>query len=161
MSTVSIIVAVDEGGVIGNNGSLPNWHAPGDLKRFKELTVGKSVIMGRKTYESLGKPLPNRWNIVLSRSLLEGTGIHIVRSWEEAMSTASIFSQDSEVMVIGGSEVYTQALPVASRVYLTRVYGRHSGDAFFPPLDPQKWVVVKEEVLPTHSYLIYERRVNK
>lgn len=157
-TNVSLIVAADEGGVIGNNGSLPNWKAPGDLKRFKELTLGKSVIMGRKTYESIGKPLPNRWNIVLSKSLLEGTGIHIVRSWPEALNIASLFSQGSEVMVIGGADIYAQALPVASRVYLTRVFGRHVGDAFFPSLDPKTWVVKSEEVLPTHSYLIYDRK---
>lgn len=158
---VSLIVAVDDGGVIGHNGSLPDWHAPGDLKRFKELTIGKSVIMGRRTYESIGKPLPNRCNIVLSRTLLEGAGIHIVRSWDEALKLAALVAQGSEIMVIGGADIYAQALPIASRVYLTRVHGGHPGDAFFPPLDPKKWVVVEQVVLPTHSYLIYERRVNK
>lgn len=154
---VSLIVAADDDGVIGHHGSLPSWDAPGDLKRFKELTLGKSVIMGRKTYESIGKPLPNRWNIVLSRSLLEGTGIHIARSWEEALGLATLFSQGAEIMVIGGADIYSQALPFASRVYLARVYGRHPGDAFFPSLDTKKWKVVESKVLPTHSYLIYDR----
>lgn len=154
---VSLIVAADEHGVIGHNGALPDWEAPGDLKRFKELTMGKSVIMGRKTYESIGKPLPNRWNIVLSRSLLEGTGIHIARSWKEALDLAALFSQEAEVMVIGGADIYSQALPIASRVYLTRVYGRHHGDAFFPRLDTKSWKLVENKVHSTHEYLIYDR----
>ena len=132
---ISLIAAVARNGVIGRNGDLP-WRLPADLKRFKELTTGHAIIMGRKTFESIGRPLPNRQNIVLSSSpSFVAEGCAVVSSIEEAIMVAG----EGEVFVIGGHSVYREFLPSSDRLYLTRVDAEVSGDVTFPKFYPSEW----------------------
>lgn len=135
---LSLIVAVADNNVIGKDNKMP-WHISEDFKHFKEITAGKPCIMGRKTYESildqLGKPLPNRTSIVVSRSGYEHEGAVSTSSLEEAVELAKAYiseANDNEIMVIGGAQIYKLALPIANRIYLTRVHQEPEGDAFFP-----------------------------
>ncbi|MDX8401438.1 MAG: dihydrofolate reductase [Mariprofundaceae bacterium] len=155
---VSLIWAMDEGGVIGAQGRLP-WHLPADMCWFRKHTLGKPVLMGRKTFESIGQPLPERRNLVLSQRLDALPGCEIVRSLEEART----LTRDAELMVIGGAQIYALALPQADRLYLTRVHGRFEGDAFFPAIDWTRWREVHREDHPADArnafactFLIYE-----
>jgi dihydrofolate reductase len=136
-----LVVAVADNGVIGNAGALP-WHLPADLKRFKAMTVGKPVIMGRKTFESIGKPLPGRHNIVLTRQTgWTADGVTVVPNLAEAIAAAGLDprARAAAIMVIGGAEIYAQALPSATRIELTRVHAAPAGDAFFR-LPDDGWV---------------------
>jgi dihydrofolate reductase len=133
---ISLIVAASTNNVIGNDGELP-WRLSDDLKRFKAVTMGKPIVMGRKTFESIGRPLPGRQNIVITRQ--EGfvaDGCDVVQSTAEAVAVAGAAD---EMMVIGGSQIYAAFLPIADRVYLTRVHAEVEGDAFFPSLDEAVW----------------------
>ncbi len=142
---ISFIVAAATNNVIGRDGGLP-WHLSRDLKRFKRLTSGKPVIMGRLTYESIGKPLPDRRNIVISsREGLEIDGCEVVASPDAAIE---LTADDEEVMVIGGGGVYVQMLPMADRIYLTRVHASFDGDTYIPELSEDEWQVVDEENFP-------------
>ena len=133
---LSIIVAMAANGVIGRGNQLP-WHLPADLKHFKQLTTGKPILMGRKTWESIGRPLPERTNIVITRDTdYTAAGCVVVHSLEAALRAAE---HNDEVMVIGGSELYRQVLPEVSTIYLTRVHADIDGDAFFPKLDESEW----------------------
>ena len=133
---VSIFVAVAENGVIGRDGRLP-WHLPDDLKRFKWLTMGKPMLMGRKTFESIGKPLPGRTSLVLTRSRAwSSAGAVVIHSLDEALERAG---DAAELAVIGGADVYRLALPRARRLYITRVHAAVAGDAVFAPLDEREW----------------------
>lgn len=133
---ISLIVAVSTNDVIGADGDLP-WRLSDDLKRFKAVTMGKPVVMGRKTYESIGRPLPGRQNIVVTRQdSFMADGCDVVRSTAEAIAAAR---GADEIMVIGGSQIYAAFLPLAERIYLTRVHTEVEGDVFFPPLDNQEW----------------------
>ena len=149
MSTISIIVAVAENNIIGANNQLI-WHLSDDLKRFKALTTGHSIIMGRKTFESIGRPLPNRHNIVVSRNKsLQIEGCTVVSSLQDAIA---LCVEDSEVFVIGGGELYRQALPLASKLYLTKVHKSFEGDTFFPEIDMNEWrEVYSEKAKPTDT----------
>ena len=139
---ISIIVATSANGVIGRGGELP-WHLSDDLKRFKQLTLGKSIVMGRKTFESIGRALPGRQNIVLTRqSELVADDCDIVSSVDAAIATAG---DAGEVMVIGGSEIYELFLPLAERIYMTRVHMDIDGDARFPELDDEQWQETERE----------------
>jgi dihydrofolate reductase len=141
---LSLVVAVAENGVIGDGNRLP-WHLPADLKRFKALTVGKPILMGRKTHESIGRALPGRMNIVMTRqSGLTLPGCVVVSSLAEARSAAG---EADELAVIGGAEIYAQALSSAHIVHLTRVHAQVPGDARFPPLPPDQW---RERTIETH-----------
>ena len=136
---ISIIVAAATNNVIGRDGELP-WRLPEDLKRFKQLTIGKPVIMGRLTYESIGKPLPDRKNIVLSaRKGLNIDGCEVVDTPDAAIRLAG---DAEEVMVIGGGGVYSQMLPMTDRIYMTRIDATFDGDTFFPELNDDEWQVV-------------------
>lgn len=142
---ISIIVAAATNNVIGSDGELP-WRLPEDLKRFKQLTIGKPVIMGRLTYESIGKPLPDRRNIVLSaRKGLNIDGCEVVDTPDAAIRLAG---GAEEVMVIGGGGVYSQMLPMADRIYMTRINATVDGDTFFPELDDNEWQVVDRVDFP-------------
>ena len=133
---VSLVVAMSDNGIIGVNNQLP-WRLPNDLRRFKAITMGKPIIMGRKTFDSIGKPLPGRQNIVISRrSDLIIEGCLVVNSIDSALQSAS---KSDEVMIIGGADVYRQALPLAQRIYLTRVHADVQGDAGFPQLNMNEW----------------------
>ena len=135
MSKISLIFAVDEAGGMGFENALP-WHLPADLAHFKKHTLGKPIIMGRKTYESIGRPLPKRLNIVLSRSACEIKGVEVVAS----LDAAYLLVKDApEVMVSGGAEIFKAALDISECVYLTRVHGVFEADVFFPELDKAVW----------------------
>lgn len=131
---VAIVVAVADNGVIGRGNALP-WDLPDDLQHFKRTTMGRPIIMGRKTFESIGRPLPGRLNIVLTRDdAWQAAGVSVATSMEQAIDIAegqAMMDGADSVMVIGGAEVYRQALPFTSRVFLTRVHGKVHGDAFF------------------------------
>ena len=138
---LSIIVAMDLNGLIGKDNQLP-WYLPADLKHFKQITMGKPVIMGRKTFESIGKPLPGRVNIVLTRrTMAQNSGCIVVNSLDAAIKAAGPVS---EVMIIGGAALYGEALPRADRIYLTQVQAELEGDTWFPSLDESDWVVVQQ-----------------
>ncbi len=133
---ISLIVAVAENRVIGARGALP-WRLPDDLAHFKRTTLGKPVLMGRRTWESLGRPLPGRANVVLSRDPgFKAHGVLIARDLDEAIG---MNAAAPEQFVIGGASLYVEALPRAERIYLTRVHGRPSGDVFFPELESGEW----------------------
>ena len=139
---VVIVAAIGENGVIGRDGRLP-WRLPADLKRFKELTMGRPMVMGRKTWDSIGRPLPGRRSLVLSRDPdFAAPGATVVRSAEEALLLAE---PAEELMVIGGGAIYTLFLPLADRLELTRVHVDLEGDAHFPPFDPHRFIEVSRE----------------
>jgi dihydrofolate reductase len=136
---LSIIVAMSENRVIGRDGALP-WHLPADLKRFKQLTMGHAIVMGRKTYESIARPLPGRRSIVLSRNVdYRPVGVDVVANLQEALKQTD---DQQEVFVIGGSSLYRMALPVADRIYLTEVATKLEGDVLFPEFDRNEWQLV-------------------
>lgn len=139
---VAIYVAIAENGVIGREGGLP-WRLSTDLKRFKADTIGKPVIMGRKTYTSIGKPLPGRDNIVITRDAgFRAAGIYCAASINEALDIARRKAAErgvDEIMVIGGAEIFALTLPLADRIYLTRIHARPDGDVTFPEPDPGVW----------------------
>ncbi|KKQ51811.1 MAG: Dihydrofolate reductase [Candidatus Woesebacteria bacterium GW2011_GWB1_39_10b] len=138
---VSIVVAVSENNVIGANNKLP-WYLPADLKRFKELTLGHHTIMGRKTHESIGKVLPGRTNILVTRNpdyIKEG--VVVVNSLDNAYRLAEK-SGEKEAFVIGGAEIFKEALPKADRIYMTKVIVKIDGDVFFPSFDEKQWKVI-------------------
>lgn len=148
MVTLSIIVAMANNRAIGNNNELL-WHLPEDLKHFKRTTMGKPIIMGRKTFESIGRALPGRLNIVITRQQdWQADGVKVVNSIEEALRLAeaqSFIDGIDEVMVIGGAQIYQAALPEADRLYVTYVDATIEGDAFFPEIDPQQWQEISRE----------------
>ena len=141
---ISLIVAVAENGVIGDRNALL-WHISEDLRHFKAVTTGHPVVMGRKTWESLGRPLPNRTNVVITRQNIEIPGCTVVHSLEEAVA---LFPDDEEVFVIGGAQIYGEALPAADRFYLTRVHRAYEGDTRFPEWDAAEWRLVGSESFP-------------
>ena len=159
---ITLIAAVSENGVIGRGNALP-WHLPADLQRFKRLTTGHAVVMGRKTWESIRRPLPNRRNIVISSSAgFQPTGATVVPSFGAAVEAVRDLT---EVFAIGGSRVFEAALPLTDRLELTRVHAQVPGDAFFPKLDFSEWTLVAEERHPADeqhaypfSFLTYDRR---
>jgi dihydrofolate reductase len=158
---ISIIVAVARNGVIGAGNRLP-WRLSGDLKHFKAVTMGKPVIMGRKTHESIGKPLPGRTNIVLTRRRgYVAEGCTVVHNAEEALGAAG---GAEECMVIGGAAVYRMFLPLAGRLYLTRVEAEAEGEVRFPEYRPEAWKEISKEGFPAddkneypYTFIVYER----
>ncbi|MGH1487580.1 MAG: type 3 dihydrofolate reductase [Cellvibrionaceae bacterium] len=148
MTTLSIIVAMANNRAIGKDNQLL-WHLPEDLKYFKRITMGKPMVMGRKTFESIGRPLPGRLNIVVTRQQdWQHDGVKVVHSIDEAMALAeaqALIDGIDEVMLIGGAELYKAALPKADRLYLTRVDADIEGDAFFPEIDEAHWQEISRE----------------
>lgn len=158
---ISIIAALAENRVIGVNNTLP-WRLPNDLKHFRRLTTGHAIVMGRKNYESIGKPLPERTNIVVTRnSGYRADGCLVAHSLDEALALAG---NDPEIFVIGGAEIYREALARAGRLYLTQVHAHVDGDTFFPEIEPNDW---KETARERHeadekhayaySFVVFER----
>lgn len=141
---ISIIAAVAENGVIGGKNSLL-WHIREDLQHFKALTTGHPVVMGRKTFESLGRPLPARRNIVVSRQQLAIAGCETVHSLDEALA---LFGPDEEIFIIGGAQIYAEALPLADRLHLTRIEHSYEGDTRFPDWNPAEWRLAASESFP-------------
>jgi dihydrofolate reductase len=165
--TIALIVAASQNNVIGLNNQLP-WHLPGDLQYFKAMTLGKPVIMGRKTFESIGKPLPGRDNIVISRQAdYVAEGIKLVSSLKQAIElgeSINLINGAQEVMIIGGAQIYAESLRMADRVYLTRVHREVEGDAYFPELEADVWQEIAREDMTAKepnpfdfSYLVLER----
>ena len=141
MIDLVLVVARAKNGVIGRDGALP-WHLPADLKRFKRMTVGKPVIMGRKTFDSIGKPLPGRHNIVLTRDPgWQAAGVTVAPNLAEAIAAAGLDprARADEVMVIGGAQIYAEALPSATRIEVTEVDAEPDGDTRLPAFDPVRW----------------------
>ena len=140
-----MVVAASINNVIGRQGKLP-WHIPEDLRRFRQLTIGKPIVMGRRTYDSIGRPLPGRRNIVISRQQrLRIDGCEVVASPDEALLLAA---GAEEVMIIGGERVYEAFLSRAERIHMTRVHVSVEGDAFFPNLHPEEWQVLSSQEHP-------------
>lgn len=161
---IVLVVAAADNGVIGHQGAMP-WHLPADLRRFKRMTTGKPVVMGRKTFESIGRPLPGRHNIVLTRSGWQAEGVTVAPNLAEAIAAAGLDprARASEVMVIGGAEIYALARPIATRIELTRIHLTPPGDSFFPDPEPTLWREAACEAhppdgdAPAHDFLRYER----
>lgn len=159
---LALIVAASENNVIGRNNALI-WHLPADLKHFKNLTTGHTVVMGRKTFESIGRALPNRRNIVISRT----PGLHIA-GCEIADSPETMFKkveQEEKVFIIGGGKIYEQLWDKADLLYLTRVHVSAEGDTCIPAIDPSEWVLLEEESFKAdeknehdYSFLTYQRK---
>jgi dihydrofolate reductase len=155
---LSLIVARASNGVIGKDNQLP-WHLPADLKHFKAITMGKPIVMGRKTFESIGRPLPGRQNIVVTRNPdFTASGITVVHSVEAAITAAN---ETEEIMIIGGTELYKLSLPLADRIYLTDIQQDFDGDAHFPSLDSQWREVSREDHVSddglSYSFCVFER----
>lgn len=161
--TIALIVAVAENGVIGRDGGLP-WRLSGDLRYFKSVTMGKPIIMGRKTFESIGRPLPGRPNLVVSRNPeFSPEGVEVFGSLEAAVAHAETLPGD-EAMVIGGAGLYEAALAIAGRIYLTEVHAAAEGDVTFPAFDRRGWAETSRERQGAgekddhdHSFVVLER----
>jgi dihydrofolate reductase len=155
---VKLIVAISKNNIIGDSNRLI-WNLPADLKRFKEITTGHPIVMGRKTYESIGRPLPNRRNIIITRdSNYQVEGCEVVNSIEE-----SLLLTNSDCFIIGGGEIYSQTLPISEQIYMTVVDEEFEGDTAFPELD-KSWYISKQENFSkdeknphNYSFMIYER----
>jgi len=154
VSVVSFVLARADNGVIGKDGGLP-WRLPDDMRRFKQLTLGKPVVMGRKTWESLPrKPLPGRENIVVTRDAgFRAEGVVVVHALADALAR-----QADEICIIGGAQIYAQALPYATRIHLTEVHGEVEGDTRMPGFDPAEWRETAREDHESYSYVTLERR---
>ena len=139
--TISIIVAIAENHAIGKDNKLL-WHLPNDLKHFKTITSGHTVIMGRKTYDSVGKPLPNRRNVIITRQHIDIPGCEVVNSLEEAVD---LCKTEEEVFIVGGAEIYRQAMAITNKIYLTIVHQSFEGDTYFPDIDENIWVETERE----------------
>tara|TARA_R110000782_G_C14808207_1_gene412518 strand:- start:1342 stop:1827 length:486 start_codon:yes stop_codon:yes gene_type:complete len=159
---LSIIVAMDRNRVIGNNDSLP-WHISADLKNFKKITMGKPIVMGRKTQESIGRPLPGRENIIITRNkTYQAEGCTVLSSIDEIFE----YCKDiEEVMITGGSEIYRQTIGQATRLYLTEVHAEVEGDTFFPEFDRSEWNEVSREAFTAdekndfdYSFIVLEKQ---
>jgi len=158
---VSQIAAMSENHVIGKDNQLL-WHMPNDLKHFKNTTSGHTVIMGRKTFDSVGKPLPKRRNIIITRQIITIEGCEVVNSIDAALELSK---DEDEVFIVGGAEIYKQALPYTDRVYLTVIHHHFDGDSFFPELSSNEWKEVSHENHPAdeknafaYAFITYERR---
>jgi dihydrofolate reductase len=160
---ISLLLAADENNVIGKDNKLP-WHLPNDLRYFKNLTWGMPIVMGRKTFESIGKPLPGRQNIVISRNeTWSSPGVEIAHNIEDAREIAASIDV-SEIFFIGGAEIFNSALPNANRIYLTRIHSSFDGDVFFTWGDQDQWMLTssksceadKKNPYP-HTFQVWER----
>jgi dihydrofolate reductase len=165
---IALIAAVANNGVVGRDNQLP-WHLPGDLPYFRRITMGKPVVMGRKTWDSIGRPLPGRTNIVISRQPdLELEGARVVDTVEAALALAEAVAEIdgvTELMVIGGAQIYALALPLAQRLYLTEVHAEVTGDARFPDWERSQWLEISRDRHSArdsnpydYSFVVYERR---
>jgi dihydrofolate reductase len=156
--TISIIAAMGANRVIGYRNALP-WHLPADLKHFKSITMGKPMIMGRKTWLSIGRPLPGRRSIVVTRDpMFRAEGCEIAHALEAALKIAG---PASEVVVIGGAQLFSESLPLADRLYLTVIDHMFQGDVYFPPVDATRWKEVSREEHESDSANLYRYRFLK
>lgn len=154
---ISIIVAMDLNNVIGKDNGLI-WHIPGDLKNFKKITTGYPIVMGRKTFESIGRPLPNRKNIILTKNVdYNINGCDIYNSIDQILK----FSEDKEVFIIGGAEIYKLFLPYTDIIYMTLVHDKFDGDTFFPILNADEWDLIELTHPNIEGEYVYDFRVLK
>jgi dihydrofolate reductase len=157
---LSLIVAVAANGVIGRDNQLP-WRLPEDLRYFKRVTLGKPVVMGRKTYLSIGKPLPGRPNVVLTRDpAWQAEGVTVAHDLDSGLALAERLAEGGEVMVIGGAEIFNATLDRAQRLYYTEVHRAYDGDAIFPSPDPTQWREISREEHagdPAYAFVVFER----
>ena len=161
MQIISLIVAMGTNRVIGRDNRLP-WRMPADMRLFRELTMGKAILMGRLTYDSIGRPLDGRHNIVLTRDKgFVAEGCTVARSIDEALQLAG----EGEIMVIGGGLLYEQMLPIADRIYLTLIDSQFEGDSYFPPIESKKWSEKSRELCPAddrnphnYAFILLEKR---
>lgn len=159
---ISMIAALAEGRVIGEDGDMP-WYLPADLQHFKKVTSGHPILMGRKTFESIGRPLPKRRNIVLTRDMsFSAEGVEVIHDFS---AVTPLMNEEEEFFVIGGATVYEQLLAKAQRLYLTEIHHSFKGDTFFPFIDKKEWTLVSQEkgIIDEknqypHTFLVYERR---
>lgn len=159
---ISAIVAMSENRVIGNDNQLP-WHLPADLKYFKKITVGNSILMGRKTYESIGRPLPERNNIIVTRDAhFKAPGCLVVNSLETALASVA---EQKEIFVIGGAMLYQQMLPRIQRLYVTQIHQDFVGDTYFPQMDMNDWQEAErvdhepdEKNVYRYSFIVLDRK---
>lgn len=152
---IHLIAAVARNGVIGEHGGIP-WHLPADLRHFQEITMGHTVIMGRRTYESIGRPLPGRQNIVVSSRLQQAAGCAVARSLQEGLALAN----RQEIFIIGGARLYAEALPLAEQLDLTLVELAPSGDTWFPVVDWSQFAEIarqRQDGTPAYQYVTYRR----
>ena len=154
-SALALIAALDKQRQIGDRGQLP-WHLPEDLKLFRRLTTGNTVVMGRKTFDALGGPLPDRRNIVLSRTLDERPDLTLCRTFSQALATARRIGRP--VFFIGGTSIYRKALDIVDELHLSWVAGDHRGDAWFPDIDFSQWRVVETKDFVGFRYVRYRRK---
>jgi len=165
---IVLIAAFAQNSVVGINNTLP-WHLPEDLKYFKRTTSGKAIIMGRKTYDSIGRPLPNRTNIVITRnSEFKAEGVQVVSNLQAAIDLAkevNFINGVEEVMIIGGASIYKEALPQAERLYITHVHADVEGDAYFPEVDFSQWkessrddYTASEKNPYDYSFVVYDKK---
>ncbi|MGI8615080.1 MAG: dihydrofolate reductase [Nocardioidaceae bacterium] len=153
--TVTLVAAVGADGVIGRDGGLP-WHLPGDLAHVKQLTLGHVLVMGRRTYESIGRPLPGRTTIVVTRRAdWAAPGVRVARGVDEALAAGATL--DDEVFVLGGASVYAAALPVADHLVLSEVAAAAEGDTYFPPVDWTQWRPVDRRPADGFTVVTYDR----
>jgi dihydrofolate reductase len=159
---IALVVAMDRNGVIGAGGRLP-WRLPADLRRFRHITMGKPIIMGRRTHESIGRPLPGRENIVVTRDRsYKAAGCTVVHGLDQALEHCHAAD---EVMIMGGAELYSRTLELADRIHLTEVHADVTGDTYFPPWQREEWQEVSREDFPAdsaneyaYSFVILEKR---
>ena len=152
---VTIIAAMTDQFVIGKGNTLP-WHIPDEFKHFKEATRGHPIIMGRKTFESIGRPLPNRQNIVVSSSFPAQEGIEVCATIPEALACAKKYN--SEPFIIGGGTIYKQALPFTDRMIISRIKKQYPGDVFFPEFDSNDWNIEERKEYPEFEVIVYKRK---
>jgi len=155
MKTITLIAAMATNRAIGLNGEMP-WHLPGELQHFKKTTMGKAIVMGRKTWQSIGRPLPGRQNIILSRDAhFLAPGCDVVSSLDEALKKA----KGDDVMIIGGGVIYEQAMPLANRMILTLIEAEFEADTWFPAWDPAEWKIRHRRVIPVNDGNAYPYEV--
>lgn len=162
MTTLSLIAALDESNGIGFNNKLL-CHLPADLQHFKNLSLGKPIIMGRSTFESIGKPLPNRLNIVLSRKVSEIPNVLVFSSLDKALAS---LGEPPEIMIIGGAQLFEKTIGMADRLYITRIHHQFKADVFFPSIDEKQWFCQSkhfrardEKNVYDMSFYIYEKSI--
>ncbi len=152
---INIIVAMAKNRVIGKNNKVP-WNIPDELLHFKKLTTGNTVIMGRKTFESIGKPLLHRNNIVISTSLPPTKGIDVCASIDEGIMKAKMYGKD--IFIIGGAQIYEQTISLAGKMFISYVKKEYDGDAFFPEFDENDWHIEKKEDHSEYEMVVYARK---
>lgn len=165
---ISMIAALSENGIIGRDNTLP-WNFPEDLKYFKKMTLGKPIIMGRNTFESIGsRPLPGRHNIILTQQAdFQAPNCSVVHSREEAIALCKETEENQEtketqeIMIIGGAKIYQLFLPMATRLYLTMIHQNVVGDTYFPKLNWKEWQTISEEKQPEFSWVVLDRIKNE